>query len=67
VLDNSGSGYTSDILAGIDYVVRAHATSGRNSIISMSVGGVGDSESMDDTIENAWNSGVFTVGKREII
>lgn len=63
VLDNSGSGYTSDILSGIDYVVRAHANSGRNSIMSMSVGGAGDSQAMSDSIENAWYSGVFSVGK----
>jgi cerevisin len=62
VLDNSGSGYNSDIIAGIDYVVRAHDNSGRNSIISMSVGGAGESQSMDDAIQNAWNNGVFCVG-----
>jgi hypothetical protein len=62
VLDNAGSGYNSDILEGIDYVVRAHANSGRNSIMSMSVGGAGDSQAMSDSIENAWYSGVFTAG-----
>ena len=63
VLDNAGAGYTSDIIAGIDHVVRAAINSGRNTVISMSVGGGGYSQAMDEAIENAFNNGVFVTGE----
>ncbi|PFH47212.1 hypothetical protein AMATHDRAFT_152700 [Amanita thiersii Skay4041] len=39
VLDDSGSGFISDIISGLDYVIQQAAASGRPSVVSMSLGG----------------------------
>lgn len=57
VLDSSGSGYTSGIIAGIDWVVQQ----GNIEIINMSLGGSGVSQSYADAIDNAVANGVVVV------
>ena len=58
VLAADGSGYTDDIIAGVDYAVQHGAD-----IISMSLGGSAYTAPADDplcvAVKNAWNSGVF--------
>ena len=39
VLGNDGSGYTSDIIEAMEYVALLSSTSGRKSVVSMSLGG----------------------------
>jgi hypothetical protein len=59
----TGAGSNSGILTAIDFAVRRAELTGRNSIISMSLGGPGMSRTMDNAIRNAFNSGVLVVGE----
>lgn len=57
VLDSNGSGYTSGIVAGIDWVV----ANGTIEVLNMSLGGSGVSEAYQTAIDNAVASGVVVV------
>lgn len=54
VLDCNGSGYTSGVIAGVDWVTQNHVTS---SVANMSLGG-GASTTLDNAVTNSINSGV---------
>ena len=56
VLDNNGSGYTSDVIKGIRYA----ADNGAN-VINLSLGGGGYSQAMDDAIAYATSLGSVVV------
>lgn len=56
VLDSSGSGYLSDIIAGIDWVTQ-HA--GTIEVANMSLGGSGQSDAFRTAIQNSVAAGVF--------
>jgi cerevisin len=56
-LDDQGSGRTSDIIAGIQYVVEEQGRTGRPSVISMSIGGA-PSQALDDAVEQAVSAGI---------
>ncbi|KAG8944826.1 subtilisin-like serine protease, partial [Tulasnella sp. 419] len=60
VLSDSGSGSTSGIIAGIDWVISQYKASGRPSVISMSLGGSKDT-TLDNGVTAAVNSGVHVV------
>lgn len=55
VLDSSGSGYESGIIAGIDWVA---ANADQIEVANMSLGGSGFSQAEYDAIQNAVNAGV---------
>ncbi|MEM9955563.1 MAG: S8 family serine peptidase [Chloroflexota bacterium] len=57
VLDSSGSGFTSGIIAGIDWVV----AQGDIEVINMSLGGSGQSSAYQTAIDNAVDNGVVVV------
>ncbi len=57
VLDSSGSGSLSGIIAAIDWVV----SQGNIEVINLSLGGSGQSTAMNTAIESAFNNGVFVV------
>lgn len=57
VLDSGGSGYTSGIVAGIDWVVGQ----GNIEVANMSLGGAGTSQAYLDAINNAVANGVVMV------
>jgi subtilisin family serine protease len=59
VLSNTGSGATTGIVSGINWVI-ANKNSGNLNIISMSLGG-GASTSLDDAVTSANNNGVLPV------
>jgi len=54
VLNSNGSGYTSDIISGVDYAVANGA-----SVINMSLGGGGYSSSFATAVADAYTAGVF--------
>ena len=55
VLGNSGSGFNSDVIAGVNYV----ATDGvQGDVANMSLGG-GPSSALDDAVVNASNKGIY--------
>ena len=56
VLDNSGSGTYSQVIAGVDWVTANHSSS-RPSVANMSLGGSA-STSLDDAVRNSIASGV---------
>ncbi len=58
VLSSSGSGYTSWIIAGIDYVT---ANAGTIEVMNLSLGGSGVNTAYQTAIDNAVNAGVVTV------
>lgn len=55
VLDSNGSGYDSNIIAGIDWIA---ANSDQIEVANMSLGGSGYSQAEYDAIQNAVNAGV---------
>ncbi|CZT20419.1 related to Cuticle-degrading protease [Ramularia collo-cygni] len=60
VLDSQGSGYNSDILAGINWVINDAKSRGGvgRSVISMSLGG-GYSDQTNSAVRSATNAGIF--------
>jgi subtilisin family serine protease len=56
VLDCNGSGYTSGVIAGVDWVT-AHHSPGQPAVANMSLGG-GASTALDTAVKNSINSGV---------
>lgn len=60
VLDQSGSGYTSGIVAGIDWVVDGPDNE-HIEVINMSLGGAGVSQAYEDAIDAAVAAGVVVV------
>ncbi|KAI9006124.1 peptidase S8/S53 domain-containing protein [Gaertneriomyces semiglobifer] len=57
VLDARGSGTTSDVIAGIEYVATAAPRTGRKSVANMSLGG-GASTTLDRAVQAAIRAGV---------
>lgn len=60
VLDASGSGYNSDIIDAINWVVTQFRATGRKSVISLSLGG-SRSSAMNNAVNAAWSAGVIPV------
>ncbi|KAM6496366.1 serine protease [Amanita muscaria] len=60
VLSDSGSGFVSDIVSGLNWVQSQVAATGRPSIVSMSLGG-GASTSLDSAVASLTNSGIHVV------
>ncbi|KAG8954820.1 subtilisin-like serine protease [Tulasnella sp. 419] len=58
VLSDSGSGSTSGIVAGINWVINQYRASGRPSVISMSLGGGADT-TLDNAVNSANSNGIF--------
>jgi subtilisin family serine protease len=58
VLNAQGSGYTSDIIAGLDWIV---ANAGTISVLNMSLGGQGTSAAYRETVQKCVNAGVVVV------
>ncbi|MEY3700425.1 MAG: hypothetical protein RIT16_785 [Actinomycetota bacterium] len=56
VLDCNGSGTTSGVIAGLDWIIADHA-SGKPAVANMSLGG-GASSALDTAVQNAINDGV---------
>lgn len=52
----SGSGYTSDVIAGMDWVASNHQT-GKAAVANLSIGG-GASDALDTAVKNVINDGV---------
>ena len=59
VLDCSGSGYNSDVVAGLDWIVANHAA-GTPAVANLSLGGAASS-TVDNAIQAVLNDGVTTV------
>ena len=59
VLDCSGSGYNSDVVAGLDWIVANHAA-GTPAVANLSLGGAASS-TVDSAIQAVLNDGVTTV------
>ena len=59
VLDCSGSGFISDVVSGVNWVIGQN-TAGAKSVISMSLGG-GTSSTLDTAINAAINAGITVV------
>ncbi len=62
VLDCSGSGWTSDIVAGLDWIRVNHASNypGTRAVINMSLGG-GANKTLDDAVQAVINAGIPAV------
>ncbi|KAK0243852.1 serine protease [Armillaria nabsnona] len=60
VLSDSGSGYISDILSGFDWVINATESSGKPSVVSMSLGGSA-SDTFDSGVLSLINAGIHVV------
>ena len=56
-MDDSGAGATSDIVSAINLAANTAASSGRPSIVSMSIGGAAN-QAIDDAVTNAVNLGI---------
>lgn len=63
VLNCFGSGYTSDVIAGLNWVRNNHATVGAGGpgVVNMSLGGLGYSKGMDDAVKALVTAGVPVV------
>ncbi len=59
VLDCSGSGYNSDVIAGLDWI-EAHHTAGTPAVVNMSLGGPASSM-VDSAVQSVINDGVTVV------
>lgn len=59
VLDCTGSGYTSDVVAGLDWIVEHH-TAGTPAVVNLSVGGAA-SPAVDAALQTVINDGVTAV------
>ncbi|KAJ3480011.1 hypothetical protein NLI96_g8664 [Meripilus lineatus] len=57
VLDDDGSGFVSDIISGLDFVMTSVQSSGRPSVASMSLGG-GAFTPLDNAVESLTNAGI---------
>ena len=57
VLNCEGSGQTSDIVEGVDWVIQNNSG---DAVINMSLGGSASS-AMDEAVEKAWDAGIVTV------
>jgi len=57
VLADDGSGSMSDVISGLDYVVKQAKTTKRPSIINISLGG-DPTQSLDDAVSSALNQGI---------
>lgn len=55
-LDSSGSGYTSDIISGIDWAIE-----NKMDIVSMSLGSSQSDTSLQNAVDTAYNSGILVV------
>lgn len=60
VLSDAGSGSTSGVISGIDWVTQQSQTTGRRSVANLSLGG-GFSQTQNDAIEAATSAGVTMV------
>lgn len=62
VLSCSGSGYTSDVIAGLNWIAANHANyyPGRRGVANMSLGG-GATKSLDDAVDAVINAGIPVV------
>ncbi|KAK7206910.1 proteinase B [Myxozyma melibiosi] len=60
VLNDRGSGSTSDILSGLEYVADQHTSNGGPSVINMSLGG-SFSTALNQAVRNAVNQGIHVV------
>ncbi|KAF5385321.1 hypothetical protein D9615_001506 [Tricholomella constricta] len=60
VLSDAGSGSTSDIVSGMNWVLTSARASGRPSIVSMSLGG-GASTALDNAVATLTNAGIHVV------
>ncbi len=56
VLDNTGQGYLSDVLSGIDWAITNHMN-----IINLSFGTTSDSQLLHDMVDKAYANGVLVV------
>lgn len=61
VLGCTGSGSTSDIIRGIDWVIAQRAASGRPAVMNLSLGMVGSNAPMEAAVANAYNNRVIPV------
>jgi subtilisin family serine protease len=61
VLNASGSGYISDVIEGIEWVINQKNTQGGDWVINMSLGTSQDVPSFHEAIVNAYNAGVTIV------
>ena len=65
VLNDTGYGYTSGIVAGIEYVIQQKSAGYNVSVLNLSLGGVSAINSTDynayaDAINDAYNAGIFS-------
>ncbi|KAK2139808.1 hypothetical protein LSH36_1599g00000 [Paralvinella palmiformis] len=58
VLSDSGSGPWSATLDGLSWIQQQHQTSGRGSVVNMSLGGTGEQEAIEDLITQMFAEGV---------
>lgn len=56
VLDKNGSGYTSDVISGIDWAVQNNMD-----VINMSLGSGSDVQALHDAVDAAYNAGIVVV------
>ncbi len=61
VLGANGSGYLSDVIEGLDWVVQQKQTQGGDWVINMSLGTSADIQSFHDAILRAYNAGITMV------
>ncbi len=61
VLNAAGSGYLSDIIEGLDWVVAQKNTQGGDWVVNMSLGASVDVQSFHDAIQRANNAGIVQV------